>query len=257
MSFFDTHCHLDYLKERSLEETLKASLEARVSKMLTVSTEPGNLDTVLKIARTHPEHIFCSQGVHPHDAKSFTEETRDHILKNAEEEQVLAIGEIGLDYHYDHSPRKIQQEVFETQLEIGIKAELPIIIHTREAEEDTWAILKNFSQRLTKPLVLHSFTSDKWLAEKALEEGFFIGMTGIVTFKNADNVRGVLEIIPKERLLLETDAPFLAPVPKRGKENAPFFLPHIGDFICQFKNWEKKETLDFIYQNSLRFFQID
>lgn len=257
MRYFDTHCHLDYLKQAPTLEIINKTLEMGVDKMVSIATESSNLDKVLKIAHDYPENVYCSQGIHPHDAKEYSDEVEAHIKKNIQSsKQVVALGEMGLDYHYDYSPKDKQHQAFEAQMQIAIDYELPVIIHTREAEEDTWNILSNFSSQLKKPLVLHSFTSEKWLAEKALEAGFYIGFNGIVTFKNAHNVREVLDIVPIEKLLLETDAPFLTPAPHRGKENAPFYLPHTASYICQHRQWGETQALEKIYQNSLEFFNI-
>lgn len=256
VKFFDTHCHLDYLKDAPLSEIIDKSLKAGVDKMTTIATEPDNLDRVIEIASEF-SNVFCTQGIHPHDAKTFTPEVKNKIISNIKRSQkVVALGEIGLDYHYNLSSQKDQLHAFEVQMQIAIDHDLPIVIHTREAEDDTWSILKNFSKYLKKPLVLHSFTSKKSLAEKALSEHFFIGFNGIITFKNAQNVRDVLDIVPLSNLLIETDAPFLTPVPHRGKENASFYLPHIGEFICKHKGLSEEDALSQIYQNSIEFFGL-
>lgn len=257
MRLFDTHCHLDYLKQDSTEVIIQKTLDQSVDKMMTIATEPDNLDEVIKIAETYPDHVFCTQGIHPHDAKSYSLEVEAKIKSNLENsKQIKAIGEIGLDYHYDYSPKDKQAQAFEAQMQLAVDNNLPVVIHTRDAEEDTWSILSSFQNQLTRPLVLHSFTSEKWLAEKALEAGFYIGFNGIVTFKNAHNVREVLDIVPLDKLLLETDAPFLTPTPHRGKENAPFYLPHTAKYICEHRQWNQDSALEQIYQNSLEFFQI-
>lgn len=255
--FFDTHCHLDSLTKEPLEAVITKAKEAGVQKITTIATEASNLNQVLKIAQKFPQMVYCSQGIHPHDAKEYTSDIAKHISQNIQSsKQVVALGEIGLDYHYDFSPRHTQIKAFEAQMELAIKHQLPIIIHTRKAEEDTWSILKNFSSKLQAPLVLHSFTSNLWLAEKSLGEDFFIGFNGIITFKNAQNVRDVCQIVPRKQMLLETDAPYLSPVPHRGKENAPFYLPHIGEYICEMRNWTANEALEEIYNNSLQFFRL-
>ena len=257
MRLFDTHCHLDYLKQDSTEVIIQKTLDQGVDRIMTIATEPDNLDEVIKIAEAYPDNVYCTQGIHPHDAKSYSLEVENKIVTNlTHSQQVKAIGEIGLDYHYDYSPKDKQAHAFEAQMQIAVDHNLPVVIHTREAEEDTWNVLSNFKDQLKAPLVLHSFTSQKWLAEKALEAGFFIGFNGIVTFKNAHTVREVLDIVPLERLLLETDAPFLTPTPHRGKENAPFYLPHTAKYICDYRQWDEIASLEKIYQNSLGFFQI-
>jgi TatD DNase family protein len=166
----------------------------------------------------------------------------------------VAVGEIGLDYHYNNSPRDIQIAVFEKQLQIACDTNLPVVIHTREADEDTRDILKNFSKNLKSKGVIHSFTSSKELAEFVLAENFYIGFNGIITFKNAINVQDVVKITPIEQILFETDSPFLTPVPHRGKENAPYYLPHIVEKIAELKNISLDILKPQVYQNSFRCF---
>ncbi|MCO4794216.1 MAG: TatD family hydrolase [Bacteriovoracaceae bacterium] len=251
----ETHCHLDYLKQDPIDDIIEKSLAVGIEKIVTIAVEPENLDTVLDIARSR-DNIFCSQGVHPHEAKLFNDEVLDKIKSRASEEKVVAIGEIGLDYHYDHSPREKQREVFEQQLEIASQTDLPVIIHSREAEEDTISILKNHSKKLKGKGVIHSFTSKIELAETAVDLGLYLGFNGIITFKNAENVREALKFCPTEKLLLETDAPFLAPIPYRGRENAPFYLPFVAEHMAELKNLPVEDLLSIVYKNSTKLFSF-
>ncbi len=238
----DSHFHLDYLKQGSREEIVSLAQEEGVKKFITISVSPENLDEVIQISRDF-ENIYCTQGIHPHDAKSYSKEVREKIIKNSlNNEKVLATGEIGLDYHYDNSPREIQKQVFNEQLEISIELNKPIIIHTREAENDTESIIKNQLSNLKRKGVFHSFTSGLKLAEFALDSGFYIGFNGIITFKNAENVRDVVRLTPLDKILLETDSPFLTPSPHRGKENSPKYLKHIAQKIADIKNVSLKEV---------------
>jgi TatD DNase family protein len=256
MRIIETHCHLDYLKKIGLDEVLEKAKVAGVQKIITISVEPSNLDAPFELANTH-DHIYCTQGVHPHHAKDYNLDAEIKIIKRAKENKnVVAIGEIGLDYHYDNSPREIQREVFEKQLQIACNLNLPVVIHTREAEEDTKAILSNFSSKLLKKGVLHSFTSKKELAEYALSENFSLGFNGIITFKNATAVREVVELTPISNILIETDAPFLTPAPHRGKENSPHYLPYILEKVAEIKGMEVEKLAEEIYQNSLRLFNL-
>lgn len=232
----ETHCHLDYLKSDSIPNIIKKSLECNVQKIITISVNPDNLNTVVDIANNY-QQVLCTQGVHPHDARLFDDAAKRTIISNIKnEKRVIAVGEIGLDYHYDKSPRDIQKKVFEDQIQISIDHDLPIIIHSRESEDDTISILKNFRHVIKKPIAFHCFTSKRYLAEYVLNEGFYIGFNGIITFKAADNVREILDMTPISRILLETDAPFLSPLPYRGKENAPYYLPVIAKRISELKN---------------------
>lgn len=255
MKIIETHCHLDYLKQMSLDDILNKSLENNIEKIITISVQPSNMDPVFEIANKY-SNVFCSQGIHPHHANEYNDEVTTKILKRAKENKVIAVGEIGLDYYYNHSPREKQIEVFETQLQLACDLNLPVIIHTRDADEDTNAILKNFSSLLKSKGVIHSFTSGRELAEFAISEGFKIGFNGIITFKKADNVREIVELTPVQNILFETDAPFLTPVPHRGKENAPFYLPHIADAIGKLKNINVNELSEVVYNNSKDLFKL-
>jgi TatD DNase family protein len=251
----ETHCHLDYLKQDPLEDIISKSRTHGIEKIITIAVEPGNLDTVLDIARSR-DHIWCSQGIHPHEAKQFNDEVGAKIKSRMTEDKVLAVGEIGLDYYYNHSPREKQIEVFETQLEIAAETEMPVIIHSREAEDDTIAILKNHASKLSRKGVIHSFTSKIELAETAVDLGFHLGFNGIITFKNAEDVRDAVRFCPVENLLLETDAPFLAPTPFRGRENAPFYLPFVAERMAELKNLPVEDLLSTVYKNSMNLFKF-
>lgn len=253
MRIIETHCHLDYLEKEPLSEILKKSKEQGVEKIITISVEPENFDTVFGLAQTYPE-VYFTQGIHPHDAKKATEEAFKIIRERCSHEKMVAVGEIGLDYYYNHSPREKQLEVFEMQLNIAIENNKPVVIHSREADEDMMAMLKKYGPKLPRHGVIHSFTSSKELAEVALDNNFYIGFNGIITFKSAQNVRDVLNIVPIEKVLIETDAPFLTPTPHRGKENAPFYLPHVLAKIVELKGISEEEASEKIYKNSLDLF---
>lgn len=255
MKIVETHCHLDYLKNSPISEILSRSLSAGVDKLITISVEPSNQDTVLEIAKKY-DNVFCTQGVHPHEASLWNDECEKKIIANAIDKNVCAIGEIGLDYHYDNSPRDIQRNIFEKQLELSIKFDLPIVIHTRKAENDTIAIIKNFIHSLKRKGVFHCFSSSMNLAKFALENDFHLGFNGIVTFKSSKNVKKILEATPLENILLETDAPFLAPEPYRGSENSPEYLPAIVEKMAELKNLPVDEIWPVFYKNSCDLFSI-
>lgn len=254
----ETHFHLDMLKAMSREEIVAKTVQHNIEKLITISTSPENLDEVISIAEAFPQ-IYCTQGLHPHDGKEWNEEVRLHVLenlKNYKQKKIIAIGEIGLDYYYSKSPRDEQINAFEEQLQIAIDFDLPVVIHTRDADEDTKSILKKYSSRLKRKGVVHSFTSGLDLAQFALDEGFYLGFNGIITFKNAENVRDALRLAPVERILLETDAPFLTPDPYRGIENAPYYLPFVAEKIAEVKNVPLETILKQAYKNSLDLFQF-
>jgi TatD DNase family protein len=255
----ETHCHLDYLNKDNghvLDEIFEKSVQAGVEKIITIAVTPDNLDTVLKLSQDY-SHVYCTQGVHPHNASGFNDEVFEKIKKQAtKNKKVLAIGEIGLDYYYDNSPREIQIEVFERQLQLACDLDLPVVIHTREAEEDTMSILKNFSKTLKRKGVVHSFSSSLELAEVAIAEKFYLGFNGMCTFKKAQNVRDAVAITPLDQILIETDAPFLTPTPHRGKENAPYYLPFILEKVAEVKGVSPEVVATTVYQNSINLFQF-
>jgi TatD DNase family protein len=253
----ETHCHLDYLKENNVDQVVSLAKKIGIEKIITISVSLSNLEEVIKLC-DNENIIFGTQGIHPHEAKEWSQEAEKkiiaHIKKN---KKIIAIGEIGLDYHYEFAPKSDQRNAFERQLQLACDLELPVVIHTREAEEDTKAILKNFSSSLKKKGVLHSFTSNLDLASFALNENFYLGFNGIVTFKKADDVRQSLDICPPEKILIETDAPYLTPSPHRGKENSPCYLPFIAQYISSFKKIPAEILLPQLYKNSLNLFKLE
>jgi TatD DNase family protein len=249
----ETHCHLDYLKAEPLEVIRQKIKEAGITKVVTIGVDPLNLDLVMDLANNN-EEIYFTQGIHPHDSKDATEVEFQKIIDRSVMKKMVAVGEIGLDYHYNNSPADLQRTVFEKQLQIACDQNLPVVIHTREAEEDTKAILKNFSSSLKSKGVIHSFTSSTELAEFVLSEGFHIGFNGIITFKKAENVQEVVKITPIDRILFETDSPFLTPVPHRGKENAPYYLPFVAAKIAELKGINLEDLKKQVLANSLKCF---
>ena len=198
--------------------------------------------------------IWGTQGIHPHEAGSYCDAVEERIRSGLAQPRILAVGEIGLDYYYDHADRAVQRQVFERQLQVAVDADLPVVIHTRDADDDTRAILGNFSSLLQRKGVIHSFTSGLPLAQWCLAEGFMLGFNGIATFNRADNVREVIAATPLEQALLETDAPYLTPVPYRGRTNAPYYLPFIAEQVADTMRLEVEELLGQVYRNSLALF---
>jgi len=249
----ETHCHLDYLKERPLEETLAECLRVGIEKIVTIAVEPNNLDTVLEIANKE-DYLFCTQGIHPHGAKNWSEAVKEKIKANSTHAKVVAVGEIGLDFYYNNSPKEQQIDAFNEQFELAIELNKPIVVHSRDAESETIEILDRHAPSLKRKGVIHSFTSKIELAEKALSHDFYLGFNGIITFKSAEEVREAVKLCPLERILLETDSPFLTPTPFRGRENAPFYLPLVAEKVAEIKGVSVDEVLKVTYQNSLDLF---
>lgn len=229
-TWIDIHAHLDMLEDTP-EETIRKAREQNVERIITIGTEPADHDAVLKIAEKHYPVVACTLGVHPHHGAVWTETIRDYLLAHIGRKEVVAVGEIGLDYYYKNAAPDDQKEAFRAQLEIAAQAKLPVEIHTRDAEADTVEILQEFRGRVGG--VIHCFTGTSWLATQCLDLGFNISMSGVVTFKNADELRKTCQMIPLDRLHVETDAPFLAPVPNRGQKNTPAFVVHTAAVVSQ------------------------
>jgi len=253
-SFIDTHCHLDIL-ESTPEETIIEAKQAGVQRMVTIAVDEPSLDFVSSTVQEFPA-VYGSVGFHPHDASKLTKSLLQKIRQLAEEQdKLIAIGEIGLDYHYMNSPAEIQQQAFRKQLQLAVELNLPVILHSREAETDTLNILQEFP--VPSHGVAHSFTSSIEMARTLVEMGWYLGINGIVTFKNAEDLRKVVRWLPLDRLLLETDSPFLAPIPFRGKPNKPAHIPAIGGFIAELREISLEELAQQTTENAQRLFNFD
>jgi len=249
----ETHCHLDYLKDRPLEETLERTRQVNIERVITIAVSPDNLATVRELSQAEP-WVYGTQGIHPHEAETYTDAVEEEIRAHGSDEKIVAIGEIGLDYFYDHADREVQKDVFRRQLQIACDLNQPVVIHSREADDDTIAILGEFESTLKRRGVIHSFTSGPELAQYALDQGWCLGFNGITSFNKAENVRDIVRMAPIEQILLETDSPFLTPVPYRGRENAPFYLPFVAEKIAEVKDLPLEQVIQQTYQNSLKTF---
>lgn len=249
----ETHFHLDYLKEGEPEQIILEAQQIGVERFITIAVDPDNLIKAQQLAE-RLEPVYFTQGIHPHDADHYSDQVEAQIRASYGHPKLVAVGEIGLDYFYDNSDRKAQRDAFERQLQIAIDLALPVVIHTRDADDDTRAILANFASKMPKKGVIHSFTSGLSLAEYCLSEGFCLGFNGISTFPKAENVREIITATPIDQLLLETDAPFLTPAPYRGRENAPKYLPFIAEQVAESKQLLVSEVLTAAYNNSIRTF---
>lgn len=231
----DSHCHLDFPDFGAEADAVVARAhEAGVGLMVTISTKVSEFDRVLAIAERFP-HVYCSVGIHPHEAASEPEIDTAALVRLARHPKVVGIGETGLDYYYEHSPRAAQQRLFRAHIAAARETGLPLIVHTRDADEDTAAILADEMGKGVFPGLLHCFSSGPELAGRALELGLYISLSGILTFKSADELRGTAASVPLDRLLVETDAPYLAPVPRRGKRNEPAFIVHTAAKLAEVK----------------------
>jgi TatD DNase family protein len=240
----DSHCHLDDEKfDADREQVMERALAAGVETMMAIGTG-GELDVAILQAERYP-FIYATIGVHPHDASKATEETFARLRDLAQHPKVLAIGEIGLDYHYDFSPRDVQRAVFDRQLEIAALAAKPTVIHTREAWKDTMGQIT----ALPHGGIMHCFTGDAAQAQQALALGFHLSFGGVLTFPKAESVREAARITPEDRLLVETDCPYLAPVPHRGKRNEPAFVVETAKRLAQVRGTTIEAVADFTSRN--------
>jgi TatD DNase family protein len=221
MRLVDSHCHLDFPEFRDdLGGVVARASAAGVGTMLTISTHLSRFDNVRALAERLPP-VFCTVGVHPHEAAREEGISVERLLDLSRHPKVVGFGETGLDYYYDNSPRADQQASFRIHLEAARRSGLPVVVHTRDADDDTATMLREAAARGDVRGVLHCFSSGEALARTAIDLGFFISLSGIVTFKKSDDLRRIAAGLPRERILVETDAPFLAPVPHRGKRNEP------------------------------------
>ncbi len=235
MTFIDSHCHLNYkgLVEQQ-QEVLERARAAGVGTMLTISTRESEWDDVIGIAEREDD-IWATVGIHPHEADSHAHVDTAKLVARAQHPRVVGIGESGLDYYYDHSDRDQQQTSFRAHIVAARETGLPIIVHTRDAEDDTAAILRDEMEKGAFPGVIHCFTASDAFADVALDLGFYISISGIVTFKNAKALQATAARVPIDRLLIETDSPFLAPVPHRGKTGEPAFVADTARFLADLR----------------------
>jgi len=228
----DSHCHLDFPDFTGQVPEVLARAEANgVAHLVTICTRVSEFEKVLAIAESDPR-ISCSVGIHPHEAADEPTVDAERLVELAKHPKVVGIGEAGLDYFYDKSPRERQRQVFATHIEASRRSGLPLIVHSRDADDDTIEELKIGAEKGGLTGVIHCFTSTQKLADAALEIGFYISLSGILTFKSAEELRAVIKTVPLDRLLVETDSPYLAPVPKRGKTNEPAFVKHTAEFAA-------------------------
>ncbi len=234
----DSHCHLEY---KGLVEdqagVLARARAAGVGAFLNISTRQSEWDQVVATAVREPD-VFASVGIHPHEADAHQDMGRAALLTATRHPRVIAIGETGLDYYYDHSDRGAQQRLFRMHIDVARETQLPLIIHTRDAEDDTFAILADEMEKGGFPALIHCFTASAEFGAKVLELGLTISLSGIVTFKNAKALQDVAATVPEDRLLVETDSPFLAPVPHRGRVCEPSYVADTAAFIARLRGIE-------------------
>jgi len=254
MMLIDSHCHLNYkgLVE-SQGQVLDRARDSGVRGFLNISTRRSEWDAIVATAEREPD-VWASIGIHPHEADSHADLGEAALLSAAEHPRVIGIGETGLDYYYDHSDRQVQQDLFRVHIRVARETGLPIIIHTRDAEEDTTRIIEEEMGKGTFPALIHCFTASAAFGKRMLELGLTISLSGIVTFKNAKDLQAVAADLPDDRILVETDAPFLAPVPHRGKTCEPAFVADTCAFVAGLRGTTAEALADLTGANFLRLF---
>jgi len=252
MTMIDTHAHLNFDEyKENFDEVLEDIKSSGVNKVIMPSSSPSDFDRIIKLAEKY-NMLFAAIGVHPSEISGYNEETEKRIYELSAHNKVKAIGEIGLDYHWS-SDTKEQQQVFKRQLDIAAKTGLPVIIHDREAHEDCFNILLNYK---LKNVIFHCFSGDKTFMQRCLDKGYYIAIGGIVTFKKAEILQDAVKFLPLNRLLLETDSPYLAPVPFRGKVNTPAYLKYAAQKIAEIKGIDLDEVKRASSENAEKVFGL-
>jgi TatD DNase family protein len=250
----DSHCHLDFPDLQSqLDDVVARARGAGIGRMVTISTRVKRQPELLGIAGRY-EDVFCSVGTHPHHAHEELDVTADELVKHAQHPKVVAIGEAGLDYHYDNSPRDAQERGFRTHIAAARATGLPLVIHAREADDDVARILEEETGKGAFPAVLHCFTGGRDLAMRGVALGHYVSFTGILTFKNSQMLRDIAAALPADRILVETDAPYLAPNPHRGKKNEPSFVVETAKILAQTRGVSFDEIARQTTENFFRLF---
>jgi TatD DNase family protein len=257
----DSHCHLDptvFGGDAGVDDAIARARAAGVDRMITIGSGYGfeSAGRALAVARRHPDVLRATVGLHPHDAKLATEETLAELYAMADAPEVLALGEMGLDFHYDSSPREEQRSVFRAQLRAARERQLPVIIHDRDSAGETLAILDD-EGAWAGGVLYHCYTGDVAAMEAIVSRGGYISIPGIVTFKNGDVMRDVAAKVPADRLLLETDSPFLTPIPFRGRRNEPAYVAYVAQKVAEVRGADVAELSEQAAANTRRFFRWD
>lgn len=249
----DTHSHVDMLEGISIEDAIKNAKENGVKKIIVPCAYPKDVDKIFELVNKYDE-LYGLLGVHPSEAKDWDDELIDRIKDYSDNPKIVGIGEIGLDYYWDKSFVDLQKEVFIKQIKLANELNLPICVHDREAHKDTFDILKEYNKG--SKVVMHCFSGSVEFARECIKEGWYLALGGVVTFKNAVKMKEVAADIPLERLLLETDAPYLTPVPYRGKENQPAYVRFVAEEISKIRNVSFENIVQASSQNAENVFAI-
>lgn len=251
---FDTHVNLHgEVYDEDRYDVLQRAREAGITRFLSICDKPENIEAIQKITDANDD-MWRSVGCHPHYAKDHQWLTAEWLEDQSRDPKVVAIGEAGMDQHYGYSDVDDQKRVFSAQIEAAQETGLPVIVHTREADNETGDLLEHYFKRKPFGILMHCYTSGEGLARRAIDLGAYFSVSGIMTFKNAHDVRDVARLFPDDRIILETDCPYLAPVPMRGRRNEPAFLDHICKYVAEFKGWTAADTAKRTTANALRLF---
>jgi TatD DNase family protein len=253
LQLFDSHCHLtDEKFAGEVPAVIERATENGVLRMVTISSDPDDTEAALEIARAH-ENIWATAGIHPHAVARFGKDAISRIADLAEDDRVVAIGETGLDYYYENSPRSAQRQALRRHLELAADLVLPLIIHSREADHDTISAIREVEGEVFG--VLHCFDGEAELLEAGIEAGWMISFSGLVTFKNYDK-EGLVRAVPPDQLLIETDSPYLAPMPNRGKRNEPAFVRVVAETIARMRGEQLEDLAALTTRNANRFYGL-
>jgi TatD DNase family protein len=250
----DSHCHLDFADfEEERDAIVQRALDHDIRRLVTICTRVRRFDSIIAIAEAY-ESVYASVGTHPNNAHEELDITADNLVELSKHPKVVAIGEAGLDYHYDYAPPEAQAQGFRTHIAASRITQLPLVIHARSADEDMISMLREETGKGAFPFILHCFSSGAELARVGVELGGYISFSGILTFKNSPEIREIARNVPRGRLLVETDAPYLAPVPHRGKRNEPGFVHHTAAILAQTIGVSEAEIAEITSENVFRLF---
>ena len=253
----DSHCHLDYpILYENLEEIIKRAKLNKVNNLLTICTTLESFEKI-KLIIDRYKNIYATFGIHPHETKNYSEVNSNFILKLKKQfKKVIGIGETGLDFYYNHSDQLIQKKSFVEHIEAASTLKIPVIVHTRNAEKETFDILKSEKKNSNLKILIHCFSGSKEFSKQLIDIGCFISVSGIITFKNSSELTKTVSSIPIENLLVETDSPYLSPMPYRGKSNEPSYIIHTIDKLSKIKNIPKEKVIDYTTSNFNKLFNL-
>jgi len=252
----DSHCHLNFPQFKGkLDEIVKRALDNGVSRMLTISTKLNEINEIESISKSYSE-VYNSVGVHPHECKNYKDLSLNDLIKHTENSKCIGIGESGLDFYYENSPKELQTKLFKIHIEAARETNLPLIVHTRSADIQTIQVLSDEMKRGSFSGLIHCFSTSKKLAECAIDLGFYISLSGIITFSKSTELRDIVKVLPLNKLLVETDAPYLAPEPYRGKCNEPSYVIHTAKILADLKGLDLDVIAEKTTQNFNRLFNL-